>query len=223
MLSKAIKIQAGLLLLILFSFPRLSHADWAVGVSVGDSDRRHHDHGEAHHFYRWHDHPHYGYHMHFLPDGYFTIWAGGVRYYYYDGLYYSYVGDGDYVLVNPPMGAYVSAIPSDFQPVIVNGVTYYVDNGVYYVLTHHGYKVVPAPVVYAPPVIVQQPQQVVVAQPAAPVVEQDSFTVNVPNDNGGYVPVVIKKSGNGYAGPQGEIYPTFPSVAQLKVMYAKQK
>ena len=28
-------------------------------------------------YYRWHDHPHYGWHMHYLPVGYFTIWVGG--------------------------------------------------------------------------------------------------------------------------------------------------
>ena len=178
-----------------------------------------------HHFYRYHDHPHYGLHLHFLPDGYFTVWAGGARYYYYDGLYYTYAG-GDYVLVNPPMGAYVSVIPSDFQPVIINGITYYTDSGVYYILTrHHGYQVVAAPVVYA------QPQQVVVTQPvttqfpsavvAAPMAIQDTFTVNVPNNSGGYSAVVIKRSGNGYVGPQGEFYSEFPKVAQLKVMYGK--
>src|SRR5208282_923118 len=145
--------------------------------------------------------------MHFLPAGYFTIWAGGTRYYYYDGLYYAYVGNGDYVLVNPPIGAYVNAIPPDFEPVLINGVTYYTDNGVYYILTrHHGYKVVTAPVVYEQPqqVIVTQPQeQVVVSQPVTSVVEapvtvnaQDTFPVNIPNNSGGYTSVVIKKSGN---------------------------
>jgi hypothetical protein len=191
-----------------------------VGVNFGGPGY-HHDGG----FYRWREHPHYGWHIHYLPAGYFTIWAGGSRYYYYDGLYYTYVGDGDYVLVNPPIGAHVSAIPPDFQPVLINGMTYYTSNGVYYILTrYHGYKVVAAPVVYA------QPQQVIVTQPVttvvttqAPVVAdaQDTFPVNVPNNSGGYTAVVIKRSGNGYAGPQGEFYAQFPSVAQLKAMYGK--
>ncbi len=47
----------------------------------------------------------------------------------------------------------------------------------------------------------------------------NSFTVNVPNGQGGYVAVVIQQSGGGYAGPQGEYYPQFPSVAQLQAMY----
>ena len=230
------RIFFGILALILFVFPRLSYADWSIGVGVGDThdhhDGDHHDWRERereHSFFYYDNHPDYGYHMHYLPDGGYTIWVDGVRYYYYDGLYY--VREGfDYVLVNPPMGAYVSAIPPDFQPISVNGRIYYTNNGIYYILTeHHGYKVVPAPVVYEQPqqVVVAQPvQQVVVAQPAPAVVaaspvDQDSFPVNVPNNTGGYTTVLIKKSGNGYVGPQGEFYANFPSVAQLKAMYVK--
>jgi hypothetical protein len=218
------KISTAFLMLALLVLPQLSYADWSIGIGIGDGDHHRDDrfHDRDHGFYGWHDHPHYGWHVHFLPAGYFTIWAGGVRYYYYDGLYYTYVGHGDYVLVNPPIGAYVNAIPSDFQAMNINGRIYYTNNGVYYILTeHHGYKVVPTPVIYA------QPQQVVVAQPvttveAAPaVVSQDAFPVNVPNNNGGYTAVIIKKSGNGFVGPQGEYYTTFPSVTQLKAMYGK--
>jgi hypothetical protein len=49
----------------------------------------------------------------------------------------------------------------------------------------------------------------------------DSFTVNIPNDKGGYTAVTLKKSGNGYIGPQGEFYPKFPKVSLLKVIYGK--
>ena len=160
----------------------------------------------------------------FLPEGYFTIWVGLHRYYYYDGLYYTYIG-GEYVLVTPPIGAHVNVIPPDFQPVLINGVTYYTDNGIYYILTrHHGYKVVIAPMVVG----YVQPQQVVVSQPVTTVVTapvavdtQDTFPVNIPNNSGGYTTVMIKKSGNGFVGPQGEFYAEFPKVGQLKAMYAK--
>jgi len=225
------KILMGAFMLISLAAPQLSYADWSIGIGVGDhhDDRDRHDdrdHRDERRFYGWHDHPHYGLHMHFLPDGYFTVWVEGRRYYYYDGLYYTYVGAGDYVIVNPPLGAYVAAIPPDFQPMIINGRTYYANNGVYYILTPHGYRVVEQPVVYVQPqpVVVQPPQQVVVAQPvvvAPPVVAQDMFSVNVPNKSGGYTAVVIKKSGNGYQGPQGEFYADFPKVEQLKAMYTK--
>jgi len=227
------KVLFSILALMLFTVPRVALADWSVGVNLGGPgdhyDHEHdHDHDRDHHYYGWHDHPNWGYHIHYLPFGYNTIWVGGQRYYYYDGLYYTYVGDGDYVIVNPPIGAYVAAIPPDFQPVSINGRIYYTSNGVYYLLTeHHGYKVVEPPVVYAQPapVVVEQPQQVVVTQAPAvatvPVDSQDSFPINVPNNSGGYTTVVIKKSGNGYVGPQGEFYASFPSIAQLKAMYVK--
>jgi hypothetical protein len=220
------KIVLGFLMLLLFVSPKASYAYWGVGVNFGGPGPGYHHDGGG--FYRWHDHPHYGWHIHYLPAGYFTIWVGGTRYYYYDGLYYNYVGYGDYVLVNPPVGAFVSVIPPDFQPVNINGRTYYTDNGIYYILTrHHGYKVVAAPVVYEQPqqvIVTQQPvTTVITTQAQAPVAvdTQDAFPINIPNNSGGYTSVVIRKSGNGYVGPQGEFYSTFPSVTQLKAMYTK--
>ena len=56
-----------------------------------------------------------------------------------------------------------------------------------------------------------------IVAPAQP----DVFTVNIPNDHGGYTAVIIKRSGNGFIGPQGEFYPEFPKVFQLKIMYGK--
>jgi hypothetical protein len=49
----------------------------------------------------------------------------------------------------------------------------------------------------------------------------DSLTINIPNDKGSYTAITLKKSGNGYVGPQGEFYPEFPKVAKLKVIYGK--
>lgn len=46
-----------------------------------------------------------------------------------------------------------------------------------------------------------------------------SFTVNIPNAQGGYTAIVITQSGDGYVGPQGEYYPQFPSVYQLQNVY----
>jgi len=141
------KISTGFLMLGLLVAPQLSYADWGVGIHVGD---RGYHRDDDRRFYRYHDHPHFGLRVGFLPRGYLTVRVGFHRYYYYDGLYYNYAG-GEYIIVDPPVGAYVSVIPSDFRPVIINGRTYYADNGVYYILTRHGYQVVEAPVVYAPP------------------------------------------------------------------------
>jgi len=57
--------------------------------------------------------------------------------------------------------------------------------------------------------------------PVSPEPPLNEFTVNIPNDHGGYTAVVIKRSANGFIGPQGEYYPEFPKVFQLKVMYGK--
>ena len=64
---------------------------------------------------------------------------------------------------------------------------------------------------------VKQPIQTQTANAAQPEV----FTVNIPNHNGGYTVVMIKKSGTGYTGPQGEYYPEFPKIFQLEIMYGK--
>ena len=77
----------------------------------------------------------------------------------------------------------------------------------------------------APPpptqVIVAQPAPVVVAQAPTTTYSGDTVTVNVPSSNGGYIAVVLKRSGNGYLGPQGEYYDQVPSMAQLQAMYGK--
>ena len=49
----------------------------------------------------------------------------------------------------------------------------------------------------------------------------EEFTVNIPNQQGGYNAVVIRRSGNGFIGPQGEYYPEFPKIFQLEMMYGK--
>ena len=49
----------------------------------------------------------------------------------------------------------------------------------------------------------------------------DSFTVNIPNYKGSYTPVTLTRSGTGFIGPQGEYYPEFPKIKQLKEMYGK--
>lgn len=196
----------GVLTCALLAFPQSSYAYWR-------------GHG---HFYHYHDHPRFGLHLSFLPSAAFTVRLGGARYYYYDGIYYNRIGP-DYVVVEPPIGSVVTTIPTDYQPVIINGMTYYTDNGVYYVYTRNGYQVVPQPVVAAPVVqsapVESTPAPVSVANSQADT--DDTFTVNIPNDKGGYTAVVIKKSGKGYAGPQGEFYPEFPKVSQLKAMYGK--
>ncbi|MEI6438410.1 MAG: DUF6515 family protein [Candidatus Omnitrophota bacterium] len=198
------------------------------GVSYAWDRDRHDDRRDDRHYYRYHDRPSFGLRLTFAPPrDAFIVHVSNSRYYYYDGLYYNRLGN-EYMLVPPPVGAVVAVIPSDFRPVAVNGVTYYTDNGTYYVYTRYGYQVVPPPftVVTAPVVIASSVPVPVVssastALPVAAVAEDQSFTVNIPDKKGGYTAVVIKRSGPGFTGPQGEYYAEFPKVTQLQVMYAK--
>ncbi|MDE2222880.1 MAG: hypothetical protein KGK03_07400 [Candidatus Omnitrophica bacterium] len=129
-------------------------------------------------------------------------WPGPDYYYPYYPYYYppAYYYPPDYVIDT-----------STFQPVVINGVTYYTNNGVYYTYGQYGYQAVAAPV----------------GAPAAPATPQvttasdDTITINIPNSKGGYTPVILKKSGKGFVGPQGEFYSEFPKVSQLQTMYGK--
>lgn len=129
-----------------------------------------------------------------LPYGYTTVVVGGVPYYYYENAYFRPYPAGGYVVVQQPVGYYQVAQ----SPTIVQSAT---------------------------PIVAQQPA--VVAEPAAATSNavsldiQEEFTVNIPNARGGYTPVTLKRSRNGFIGPQGEFYPEFPKVRLLKVMYGK--
>lgn len=159
------------------------------------------DHHDGHDRDRHHDEHRY----HHDRDDYisfsFSTWPD--TYYYQEPYYYP---PAQTVLVSPPV----------YQPVIVNGTTYYLNNGTYYIYNGYGYQAVPAPVqtigVIEPPVVVDNQAQVLA---------EGSFTINIPNDKGGYTAVTLRKSGNGFTGPQGEFYPEFPTVSKLKVVYGK--
>jgi hypothetical protein len=163
-----------------------------------------------------------------LPHGHARMFLGGLEFFYWEGLFYRLMEDR-YVVVPAPVGAVVTTIPSGAQTVIVDGTPYYFINGVAYMQTSTGYQVVPqpraVPMPPPPPVEEMPPANAGVGSaPAAPppaANAEESFTVNIPNSKGGYTAVVLKRSGNGFIGPQGEYYPEFPKVEQLKLMYAK--
>ena len=86
----------------------------------------------------------------------------------------------------------------------------------YYAAAPSGYAVVtlpsatPAPVTVAPPKIESKS-------------EIDSYEIHIPNDNGSYTLVILKKVEKGFVGPQGEYYPEHPTVEQLKALYGGKK
>jgi len=154
--------------------------------------------------YAWH---HDGWRGHSYVDVNLGVWPGDP---YYGYPYYPYADPYYY-----PATAVVVASPN-YQPVVVNGVTYFVNNGVYYLYTQNGYQAVATPVGASAPVI----QAAVVTTPAVTNVDE-AITINIPNAKGGYTAVILKKSGNGFTGPQGEFYSEFPKVSQLQTMYGK--
>ena len=177
--------------------------------------------------------PEHGRYSFWLPAALTTLLVAGLTYYYCEGVYYHRSGYG-YVVVPPPCSAVVREIPPVYVPVLANGITYYTADGIYYQYTPQGYMVAQPPqnvtvVQQAPPVQQAQPAPVntgtVVEKviPSTPVEKTDKvFTVNVPNAKGGFTAVTLKKTANGYIGPQGEFYPDFPTVEQLQLMYGKK-
>jgi len=151
--------------------------------------------------YAWHHRDYIGVNL--------GVWPGP---YYGYPYYYPYYADPYYAEPR-----YVVVSSSSYQPVVVNGVTYYVNNGVYYLYTQYGYQAVATPAGVSAPVV---PATTATTTSVGPNPD-DSITINVPNDKGGYTSVLLKRSGNGFTGPQGEFYAEFPKVSQLKLMYGK--
>jgi hypothetical protein len=159
-----------------------------------------------------------GHHGSFSIGGFFPL---GDYYYperYYYGPYYpptSY----SYVVEPAPVGVVVYAIPANCRQMVVNGVMYFEYYGTYYMPVAGGYQVVPPPVLVQPAAAVAAPS--VITPNTASTNPQEDITVNVPNSQGGYTAVILKRSGSGFVGPQGEYYAEFPKVAQLQAMYGK--
>jgi hypothetical protein len=221
---KVVKIGfLGAVLMLSLSATKASASErsWGHNNNWRDHDRhdrygRSHDRWDHHRGYgHWgHHYPSYGRVVFDLPWGAVSIRVGGSRYYFSEGVYYRR-DISNYIVVPPPQGVIVTSLPVGLQPIIVNGTTYYTGSGIYYQYTPQGYVVVPQP----SPVI----QTVSVASPVnvTDSASGEDITINVSNAHGGYTAVTIKRSGEGFVGPQGEYYNEFPKVEQLRVMYGK--
>lgn len=49
--------------------------------------------------------------------------------------------------------------------------------------------------------------------------EEEEVVIQIQNDNGSFTPVVLKKKGDTYTGPNGEHYKRLPTAEQLKPIY----
>ena len=130
----------------------------------------------------------------------------GDSHYYRDGRWYKHGWFGfDVVVAALAIGALIDALPPRSTTVVVEGTPYYYGDNHYYAQAPNG-----GYVVVAPPVLVQPPVQT-----------QETVTINIPNSRGGvgYTPVVLRRAGYGFLGPQGEYYANSPTVDQLRALY----
>jgi hypothetical protein len=60
-------------------------------------------------------------------------------------------------------------------------------------------------------------------QPAAPaaVPASETFEIHLPNPNGSFTSITLRKTERGFLGPQGEFYADHPTEDQLKTRYGK--
>jgi hypothetical protein len=121
-------------------------------------------------------------------------------YRWHDG--YWWVGD---VVAALTAGTIIATLPPRREIVYVEKVPYYYDGAYYYRRCPGGYVIVESPVAFAHPV------------PAG----LNTITINVPNSDGSFTPVMLTRYNNGYLGSQGEYYDGHPTIAQLKALYGR--
>lgn len=147
------------------------------------------------------------------------------RYYYHnDGWHrHGWVGS-DIAFSAIAIGALIDSLPPSCTTVVYEGVPYYYCNGYYYrPYADCGYMVVEPPVAIQPALAAPAPTTTApVAQPQAQTQSPETLIIDFSNSKGEPMKVTLKKSGDGYIGPQGEYYPGRPDVEQLKVLYGKK-
>lgn len=106
-------------------------------------------------------------------------------------------------------------IPHGYVSIVLGGFKFYYRDRARRRFWPHSYAFVPAPVVCVP-------ERIIIAQaPTVKETSEETVVVNIPNFNGSHTSITLRKSGNGYIGPQGEYYPDNPTVEQLKALYGK--
>lgn len=167
-----------------------------------------------------------GGYVHRVGPGYFPVFVGESEYLYSDGLFYNYTPAG-YILVEPPVGAVIPALPVGYTAVTVQQTPYYLYNGIYYTTAPSGYTVVqpppavPAPIPVVPPHVVAPTASAPEIPHATETIVNDDYDIYVPNQDGTYTLVKLKKTDKGFVGPQGEVYAQHPTVKELEARYSK--
>jgi hypothetical protein len=79
-----------------------------------------------------------------LPRGYRTVTVNKARYYVHDHRYYTR-GQGGYVVVRPPVGAFFATLPFGAFSITIDGGSYFQAGDAYYRPASRGYVVVDPP------------------------------------------------------------------------------
>ncbi len=180
--------------------------------------------------------------VHRLGPGYISLMVGELALLYSEGMFYRYTPAG-YIVVTPPVGAVVPALPPGYTMIYESGVPYYYYGYTYYAPAPNGFAVVASPVAPAAPqyAVPSMAPQAPIASPATSAPAQPALAANVsnamvkaeepnhdvydiyiPNGNGSYTSVTLKKTEKGFLGPQGEFYADHPTVEQLRERYIKK-
>jgi len=146
-----------------------------------------------------------------FSKGFIKISVGGKKFHYRDGSFY-HKHHRHYTAVAAPIGACIAHLPYGFQNFYVDGILYYTYNDVYYKHTPDGYEVIQKP--YS-----KHAEKYKVRSNHRHGESEDSITLNIRKKGGGYISIIVKPSGNGYVGPQGEYYDQFPKIEHLKLIY----
>lgn len=80
----------------------------------------------------YYGYPRIGFHLGYLPYGYYPFYFGPDLYYYYGGIFYRPIDGGGYEVTVPPIGAVVPSLPKGAKPIAIDGQQFYEFNGVYY-------------------------------------------------------------------------------------------
>jgi len=152
--------------------------------------------------------------------------VGESEYLYSEGLFYNYTPQG-YIMVEPPIGAVVPTLPVGYSTVMLQQTPYYNYNGIYYSTAPGGYTVVqpppsvPAPAPVVPPHVILPTVSNTEVPSATETIINDDYDIYVPNQDGTYTLVKLKKTDKGFVGPKGEFYAKHPTVKELEAQYSK--
>ena len=152
--------------------------------------------------------------------GIVALSVAGMSLLYSAGMFYRTTPAG-YVVVPAPMGAVVPALPPGYTVVYMGGNPYYYYGNAYYAAAPNGYVVTAPPAIAAP---IQAPAPAPISQQTvAPASNEpsDAIETYIPNGNGSFTVVTLRKTEKGFMGPQGEFYADHPTEDQLKARYCK--